>query len=242
MRRSTEALGGFWARQPRVTMAARAQVRTSWERNKQTAFHCRTTCLSHYRRARRGRANGVAEAGCQLNLGLVDQLGAIDVAGGGDASEGEVEALVVLIALRAEGETPVFHGEAATVPVVAGLHAAILQRVLVQVIAEIHAAAEAGLGTGAIAERGTDLLIVGDGRGGGGGGQGARFQGIQARMADGAEEAGMTNVNIDIAGVDTACVGIVVHIPAEGQRLVGAQLKARDERRELAGAGEEGGP
>ena len=69
-----------------------------------------------------------------------------------------------------KGETPVFHGEAATVPVVAGLHAAVLQRVLVQVIAEIHAAAEAGLGAGAVAERGTDLLIVGDRRGRGGGG------------------------------------------------------------------------
>src|SRR4051812_17099812 len=117
MRRSTDALGGgVCARQPKMAMAASEQRRTSRVRNKLTAFRAGDVHF-HYRRLRRsGRTRGPVS---------VDQLRAIDIAGCAQAREGQVEAFVVLIALRAQGEAAVFECQAAAAPVVAGLHASV---------------------------------------------------------------------------------------------------------------------
>ena len=60
-----------------------------------------------------------------------------------------------------------------------------------------------------------DLLVVGDRRRHVGRRVVLGFQGVQTRVADGGEEAGIANIDINIAAVDPACEGIVVQVPTE---------------------------
>jgi len=180
MRRSTDALGGgFCALQPNVAIAAKEQMSTNRERNKQTAFHCVAT-THPLSQAAGGQANESSKGGLTAQSALVDQLRTIDVARGANAGECEVEALVIFVAFRAQREAAVLHCETATVPVVTGLHAAVLELGLVEIVPKVDAAAKAWLCACSVAKSCPELFVIGDGRRHGWCRDRAWIQGIQA--------------------------------------------------------------
>src|SRR5579872_6347914 len=93
-----------------------------------------------------------------------EAFGAAEVAGGADVGEGEVEAVGVFIADGAELVLAVLDGEAAAVPVVAGLDGGVLDGAEVDVDAGVGGEGEAGAVGVAEAAEDTHLFEVGGGR------------------------------------------------------------------------------
>jgi hypothetical protein len=70
----------------------------------------------------------------------------LQVTGGAHSGQGEVEAVLILIAHGAQRQPAVFHREPTAVPVLGRLDAPILQGILDKVVARIDAGAKPALG------------------------------------------------------------------------------------------------
>src|SRR5262249_24552515 len=83
---------------------------------------------------------------------------ALQIAEGADVGQGKSEAVLVFIADRFEGETPVFEADAAAIPVVSGLHGCVLKYIELAVETDVRVGAPPSLGWTAIAELSAELI------------------------------------------------------------------------------------
>src|ERR1700722_18291038 len=84
------------------------------------------------------------------------------VSGGAYSGESEVEAVLILISYRTESQAAVFNAEAAAVPVVGGLDAAILQGVLDEVVTGVDTRAQPSLGRVSVPQQQPQLVVLCD--------------------------------------------------------------------------------
>src|SRR5947209_12661076 len=93
-------------------------------------------------------------------------IGTADVSNGAEVCQRKAIEILVFIAQVAKGEAAVADGEAAAVPVVAGLNAAVLQGVAHKVVAGVCGQVESARGGAANLQKGHDLLALDERRGG----------------------------------------------------------------------------
>src|ERR1700747_2989696 len=91
---------------------------------------------------------------------LVEALLFTEVAEGADVGEAEAEAELVFVADGAEGETAVFEGGAAAVPIVGGLDRGVFQAAEVGIEAEARSATEAAFVGVAVSKQDAELVEV----------------------------------------------------------------------------------
>src|SRR5882757_6052768 len=146
-----------------------------------------------------------------------------------DARQREVEAVLILIADGSQCQAAIFDAKPATVPVIGGLDASILQGILNKVIAGVDPGAQPALGRSSIPKQQTEQIVFRYLARQGGGER--CIQRLKAGVAHTAENGVSPVVREYIAGVHPARLEVIVRIPFQIAVCAGANFEARNQRR-----------
>src|SRR4029077_1981653 len=184
------------------------------------------------------RVCGPSSGDSQNSGFLVKSFLPFHVSEASDIAQVKAETVLVLIAHATEREAAIFHTDTAAIPVVAGLHCAVLQKSDVGIKAHCACAAEAALVGRTIGQHYPELMKVQRARNTIGNKNLAWHS--QIYIATAKSNPAELVVDQCRTGADSAALEVVIQFPVGIHMCLRSYPKTRDQRREMPRTGEEG--